>query len=99
MPYKSEKLRLPEQYDKRVKIPKSEHDTIRKLFTDSMAIRAIARKYGVDKRTIQFILFPERIEAMRKNRDWRDYSNRKKLTEATRGLRRRKHKLYLEGKI
>lgn len=62
MPYK--KRYLPEHLDRRIKIPKAEHKTIKQLHKDGVAIRAIARLYKVDKRLIQFILFPERQEAM-----------------------------------
>ena len=52
--------RLPEGKDRRIKIRKSEYNTIKRKHIKGMAIRAIAREYGVDKRLIQFILFPER---------------------------------------
>lgn len=52
--------------DRRRKIPSYEHETIKDLHKDGMSIRAIARKYNVDKRLIQFILFPERLEVARK---------------------------------
>lgn len=51
---------IPPELDRRIKIQKSEHANIKMLHKQGMAIRAIARQYGVDKRLIQFILFPER---------------------------------------
>jgi hypothetical protein len=67
--------KLPESKDRRVKIPKEEHETIRLMHKEGKAIRAIAREYQVDKRLIQFIIFPERLVAARANRDWRKYYN------------------------
>ena len=50
----------PEQ-DGRRKIPKSEHKKIRQLYSEIHSTRKIAKLYGVDKRLIQFILYPERL--------------------------------------
>jgi hypothetical protein len=65
--------KLPEEKDRRVKIPKDQHEVIKQMYDDGMAIRAIAREYNVDKRLIQFILFPERQLAAKANREWKKY--------------------------
>ena len=69
--------------DKRVKIEKSEHDYIRKLYhVEKMSKRAIARHYNVDKRLIDFIVDPEsekRNIALRKKRGgWKRYYDKEK---------------------
>ena len=94
MPYKfqTNKIPLPAGADRRVKIPKSEHAVIRQLFKEQ-SIRSIARAYKVDKRTIQFILYPERIAQSRANREWRDYYNKDKHRETTKEHRRYKQKI------
>lgn len=85
--------------DKRVKIPLSEHEYIRKQhFEKHAGIRELAREYSVDKKLIQLILFPERLarhkELFRlRSLDGR-YINREQLTRCARELRRRKHMLY-----
>lgn len=98
MPYKFDtlKIRLPEKFDRRVKIPKSEHAYIKQFYKQGMAIRAIARKYKVSSRLIQFILFPDRFkkQKLRIKQNWKKYSDRKILTEAARNLRRYKSKLF-----
>lgn len=101
MPYKfqTDKVKLPKSLDRRVKIPATEHEVIRKLHASGEAIRAIARRYEVEHRTIQFILFPERIEAMRSNRDWRRYYSKEKNAKYQREHRQYKAKLYKEGKL
>ena len=60
MPYAHIRKKIPPELDRRIKIQKSEHDDIRKRHKEGEAIRAIARAYGVDKRLIQFIIYPER---------------------------------------
>lgn len=75
MPYtfETKRIRLTENEDRRVKIPRIEHEAIRSLYNNGEAIRAIARRYKVDKRTIHFILFPERLVAMRVGYNWKKY--------------------------
>ena len=79
--------RLPPEHDARIKLPKSEHAVIRARHEAGEGIRALARAYGVDRRLIQFILFPERIEASRVNRDWKNYYDKEKHRKAIAALR------------
>lgn len=74
MPYYFErlKIKLPEDCDRRRKLPKEYHEAIRRRHKEGEAIRALARAYGVDKRLIQFIVYPERLEHSRETaREWR----------------------------
>jgi hypothetical protein len=97
MPYKSEKIRLPAEYNRRRKLSDKDRADIKNLWAEGAAIRALARMYDVDKRLIQFILFPERQEAAKRNRDWRDYYDKEKNTKAIREHRRYKQQLYKKG--
>lgn len=65
---KLEKARIGKKLDRRIKIPKSEYPVIFALHKNGEFIRAIARRYGVDHRLIQFILFPERHKKNYQNR-------------------------------
>lgn len=84
--------------DKRIKIPRSHYDTIRKRYRENgESQRQIASAYGVSCRLIQFILFPERLERAKKQlkeraKDGR-YYNTQKNTEAMRKYRQRKKEL------
>ncbi len=103
MPYKSQKIILPSKFDRRIKIPKSEHKAIKQAYKQGEAIRAIARRYKVDKRLIQFILFPERQKLNYIHRLERggskQYYNKDKWRETQKEHRSYKQKLYLQGKI
>lgn len=55
-----DKIKIGKARDRRIKIPQSEHEYIKQRHKNGEAIRAIARSYGVDKRLIQFIIYPER---------------------------------------
>ena len=97
--------RLPEALDRRRKIPTEEHDYIRKRHKEGEAIRAIARSYNVDKRLIQFIIFPERLEVQRKRKHEQKYSQKyyhdkvkgKKWADIMREHRHYKKELFKNG--
>lgn len=48
--------------DKRVKLNADDKILIRRMYDSGKSIKAIARFFSVNSRTIQFILFPERLE-------------------------------------
>ena len=65
MPYRFERehWHLPKQYDRRIKLTDEQRQEIRRLYNKGLlSIRGLARAYNVDKRLVQFILFPERHE-------------------------------------
>ena len=67
MPYKFEQpnahLKIKKEHDKRIKLSDDDKFDIKWLFEqEDFGIRSLARLFNVDKRTIQFILFPERQE-------------------------------------
>ena len=73
MPYKFEYThqKLPRELDKRVKLKDKDRVDIKSLyFNEGLAVRKIAQifKNKCCRRTIQFILFPERLKNARKNR-------------------------------
>ena len=100
MPYKCEKIPIAgTKYDRRIKITPTDKKEIKILYQNEMAIRAIARKFGVDKRLIQFILFPERQIKAKLNRDWKRYYNKEKWRKDMKEHRAYKYSLYKKGLI
>ena len=102
MPYRSEKIRIAgTKNDRRVKL--TEQDKADILELTGMSIRGIARMYGVDKRLIQFILYPERKAKNlldRKNRGGSmAYYDKDKQKEYIKKHRHYKHELYKKGEI
>lgn len=53
------------KYDARVKLTVAQKEAIKMLHGSGYSIRAIAKKFYVSRRTVQFIIYPERLEAMR----------------------------------
>lgn len=102
MPYKSEKIKIEHtKHDRRIKLTPEDKEDIKEL--TGMSIRGIARLYGVDKRLIQFILFPERYEKNKRLRKERGgskiYYDRTKNTITQRKHRRHKQNLFVSGEI
>jgi len=90
MPYKFEKTPINNQkYDKRVKLTDEQREKIRNDYdTGEISIRGLERKYGVSRRLIQFILFPERLEKAK-----RDFAQRQR---EGRYYDKDKHKEYMK---
>jgi hypothetical protein len=104
MPYLSEKIKIEgTSKDRRIKLTSSQKKFVKLSYEIGIPIRQIARIYGVDKRLIQFILFPERQERNIKLREERggskQYYTKEKNTEAVKGTRNYKQKLFLNKQI
>jgi hypothetical protein len=101
MPYTSEKIKLPRELDRRVKLTEKDKEDIKHRHKQGEAIRGIARAYeGVcSRRLIQFVLFPERSRTSNYSGHWKKYYVKEKNTKAIREWRNRKQKLYVSGVI
>lgn len=103
MPYKSEKIKIEgTKFDKRVKLtPEDKKD----IFENALGLsqRELAKMYGVSRRTIQFILDPQKLVENKKRRQerggWRQYYDRENQTATMREHRRYKQELKLKGEI
>jgi hypothetical protein len=103
MPYKCERIKIQgTQHDRRVKITPEKREDI--LYDkEKMSQRACARKYGISRRMVQFIWYPEKLAEAKKlykerRKDGR-YYKKEKHTKAIREHRARKQRLYVEGVI
>lgn len=103
MPYKSEKIKLPREYDKRIRFTDEKKAKASLLYSQGESIRKIAKILEVNKRTIQFYFFPERLEKNIKLRKERGgskiYYNKEKNTKAQREHRKYKQNLFLKGEL
>lgn len=97
-------IRVGKKYDKRIKLTPQDKECVKLDYeTGLFSINELARKYKVNKRTIQFILFPERLEECKKRRTERGgsmvYYDKEKNTQYAREHRKYKKELVLEGKL
>jgi len=102
MPYKCEKIRLGEEYDRRIKLTQEQKaEIIAKYKTGEFSQRELAEEYGVSRSLIGLITNPERMDKVkqRMKEHWRDYSFKEKRRVAMKNTRRYKYSLYKEGKI
>lgn len=103
MPYKAEKINIKgTKYDRRRKLTEEEKKEIY-LNVLGLSQRALASKYGVSRRTIQFILDPKKLEDNKKRRKERggskQYYNSEEWAETMKEHRRYKHELRKKGLI
>jgi hypothetical protein len=103
MPYKSEKIKIQGgKYDRRVKLTPEEK---KEIHTNALGLsqRALASKYGVSRRTITFILDPNKLEENKKRRKERggskQYYKPDEWAETMREHRHYKHNLHKKGLI
>lgn len=105
MPRKSDVIAINnENLDRRVKLKASDKEKIKKLYeTGEYSQRNLASMFNISRRTIQFVISPEKLEqnkSLRKEKGgWRVYYNKEYSREAIKKHRQYKKELYLEGKI
>lgn len=105
MPYKSEKIKLPRELKRNVKLSLEDREEIRlRRAVFGTSYNMLAKEFGVSKRLVQFICNPEkemeakkRLQQAKKNGKYR-YSQ-KYHSEQVRETRRYKQNLYLQGII
>ena len=80
--------------DRRVRLTAAQKQEVRERYKGGAGIRELARMYDVSRRLVQFVLFPERLEAALLAREIhggsKSYYKRRRHTEAMR--RHRAHK-------
>lgn len=86
------------KYDRRRRLTEEDREDIKRDHAAGDSVHAIARRYGVSRRLVQFILYPERHEENKARRRARGgsraYYDREKHTEAMRRHRAHKKDLY-----
>ena len=103
MPFKSEKIKLPQEYDRRRKLTDEQKDEIKhKYSTGLYSLNNLATEYKVSKKTILLIVNPE---SKRKNDErikdhWKNYQpTTEERNKIMNEHRRYKQKLHKDGKI
>lgn len=102
MPRKTDIATIDNKFlDRRVKMLDCQKERAIALYGESMGIRAIARMFNVDKRTIQFLLFPDRLKKNIADRKLRggskQYYNTEKHAETMKEHRGYKKKLTINA--
>lgn len=103
MPRKSDGLTIKNKnLDRRVKLTDEDREAIKEL-KGQMTQTSVAKMYNVDRRTISFIWFPEKLEQNKQRRAERggsaQYYDREKHNAAMREHRNYKKELHSKGLI
>lgn len=105
MPYKSEKIKLSKEQDRRIKLADIQKEEIRnKYATGLYSQRTLAKEYNVSRRLIQFVLDDEKkkraAELLKERRaDGRYKPTKEEWAETVREHRKYKQSLYLNGEL
>lgn len=96
---KLDKLKLGKENDGRKKITDEQKVEIRELYERGIGIREITRRMvPMSRRSIQFILFPERLEHLKQHykqiEHWKQYYDKDKMKESIRKLRAKKRMIF-----
>lgn len=105
MPYKSEKMKLPRKYDRRVKLTAEQRQEIRKKYVTGLtSTRILAKEYQVSRRTIQFVIDPEKYNRARQQfkenrKDGRYKPKKEEWAAIIKEHRHYKQELYIKGEL
>lgn len=103
MPYKSEKIKLNENQDRRKRLTDDQRKEIKELYeTGLYSLNGLAKRFEVSKKTILLIVNEEsaaRAKQYRKEH-WREWQRTgEEHNEAIKKTRRYKQSLYLKGEL
>ena len=105
MPYLSSKIIIAgTKHDRRIKLTPEDKVEIKELYKlPKWSQRGLAKKYGVSRRLIQFVLNPQMLEENKKRRAERggskQYYKKDTWKKVMREHRNYKQKLYIKGEI
>lgn len=105
MPYKSEKIKLSKEQDRRIKLTDEQKAEIRdKYSTGLYSQRILAKEYNVSRRLITFVLDDEKkkrsAELLKERKsDGRYNPTKEEWAKTVREHRRYKQELYLKGEL
>lgn len=106
MPYKSEKINIKgTDLDRRIRLTDGQRMEIRELYKEQVpSTRKLAVMFGVSRRTITFVLDPEKEAVAReqfktRRKDGRYKQSKEKRASVMREHRSYKHLLQKQGKL
>lgn len=97
MPRKTDTTPINDPFlDRRTKLLPCQKEMVKWWYQNGESITAISKRFKVNKRLIQFVLFPERqvknLSDREKRGGWKQYYKKEKGTESTRDHRNYKAK-------
>lgn len=105
MPYLSEKIKIEgTEFDRRIKLTPEDKELIIWLSEEEkLSQRKLATQFKVSRRTIQFVLDPEKLAKNKEKRaergGWKQYYDKDKHAETIQEHRQHKQDLKVKGLI
>ena len=105
MPYKSEKIKLSKEQDRRIKLTDEQRTEVREKYSTGLySQRTLAKEYNVSRRLITFVLDEDKqkrnAELLKERKsDGRYKPTKEEWAETIREHRRYKQELYLKGEL
>ncbi len=104
MPMKIDGLHIPKKYDRRIKLTDSDKKEIVEAYaTGGTSYNKLAKEFGVSKRTIYWVVNPdkqrENYELRKAKGGSKQYYDKDKWAESMRNHREYKNELLKEGKL
>lgn len=103
MPYKSEKIKLPKEYDRRIKLTDEQKKQIKEEYDEgNTSWSKLAVKYNVSKSLIGLVVNEDRNKKVKEyvKEHWKDFQRSKEYrNESAKKTRRYKQDLYKKGLI
>ena len=105
MPYKSEKIKLSKEQDRRIKLTDEQREEIKVKYTTGLySQRKLSEEYHVSRRLITFVLDEEKAkkaaEQLKERRaDGRYKPTKEEWAETMRKHRKYKQDLFLNGEL
>lgn len=98
MPYSTEKLAIDNPFmDRRVKLIPCQREMVLYWHREGLSQRKLAAMFHVSRRTIQFIIDPEKLQKNKERREerggWEQYYDREKNNDYQKTHRRYKHQI------
>lgn len=101
MPYKSEKIRLPESLDRRRRLSDADKaEILRRYKAGGCSLQSLATEYGCSKKSVLLVVNPEsKAKSDKRIREhWRDYvPGKNERNKIAREHRAYKHGLMVQG--
>lgn len=103
MPYKSEKIKLSREQDRRVRLSDEQREEIKELYgTGYYSLNDLAKMYEISKKTVLLIVNKDSAERAKEYRKehWQEWARKgKEHAEAIKKTRQYKQELYKAGKL
>lgn len=104
MPNRSDFIRLPREYDRRVKLTETQREEIKSLRKKGLSYRVIAERYSVSKSLVIMVCNPDikerkRLAFIERAREGRYKPTKENWAATMREHRHYKQELYINGLI